>query len=708
MPNNMPDHSDVPIPANHTGNNNAPNGTEVPCYRSETSRENAPPHIAIAAQPQPSSSIQHPTSNAAGQSPAPLPRPSAPGPRPSDPPAADPLTYTVNLISAFTAADLETQTLPYVMLRADLTDEDRDRIVTALTDRAAELGVKLTRREILARAGREGRTHKPDANDDGVTHFSDFGREFRCDGYICTDAGVFKKTAGARENALVCPHAIFPVGRETNLNTNVESIVLLYDRGEGLESHTAPRSVLASQTKILSLGDAGIAVHAANARLLSEFLIAMDALNGDRSVRTESASALGWYMGHTRFLPCRLTETEYRVHADPDEDMARRFDAIRGQGDPEAWVRTVGAARLKSLPLRLALAASFASPLLSPLGQQPFLVHFWGRTGVGKTVALQAAASVWADPAPGKYLCSFNATAVGLELNAAFLRHLPLCVDELMVRTADGEREFSHLIYTLCEGTGRTRGKKDGGLRRQSDWALTVISTGERPITGGTAFGGAVNRVIEVEMETPLCEDFAALISCIGANCGWAGETYLKEIVARGFPRVREQTVKWARAFRDLGVTGKQAAAAAALLMADTLASKFVFGDTDHLLQPGDLLPYLKKEADLDPEADVLEAVFASLAGNPGKIKGFDGSEYEKETWGKLMPKEPLDGDKQYVAIIGAVFDKLVRDAGGDPTAVLRYADRKGLVKKGSDERLRRMIRIGKIHTRCVVIGIEG
>ena len=154
-------------------------------------------------------------------------------------------------------------------------------------------------------------------------------------------------------------------------------------------------------------------------------------------------------------------------------------------------------------------------------------------------------------------------------------------------------------------------------------------------------------------------------------------------------------------------MTDKQAAAAAALLMADTLASKFVFGDTDHLLHPDDLLPYLKKEADLDPEADVLEAVFASLAGNPGKIKGFDGSDYEKETWGKLMPKEPLDGEKQYVAIIGAVFDKLVRDAGGDPTAVLRYADRKGLVKRGSDNRLRKSVRIGKIRTQCVVIQIE-
>ena len=71
------------------------------------------------------------------------------------------------------------------------------------------------------------------------------------------------------------------------------------------------------------------------------------------------------------------------------------------------------------------------------------------------------------------------------------------------------------------------------------------------------------------------------------------------------------------------------------------------------------------------------------------------------------MPKEPLDGDKQYVAIIGAVFDKLVRDAGGDPTAVLRYADRMGMVKRANDERLRRSVRMGKLQTRCVVIEIE-
>ena len=53
------------------------------------------------------------------------------------------------------------------------------------------------------------------------------------------------------------------------------------------------------------------------------------------------------------------------------------------------------------------------------------------------------------------------------------------------------------------------------------------------------------------------------------------------------------------------------------------------------------------------------------------------------------------------------LFDKPVRDAGGDPTTVLRYADRMGMVKRANDERLRRSVRMGKLQTRCVVIEIE-
>ena len=85
-----------------------------------------------------------------------------------------------------------------------------------------------------------------------------------------------------------------------------------------------------------------------------------------------------------------------------------------------------------STTARVILAASFASPLLEVLGALPFFVHLWGvDSGTGKTVALMLAASVWGDPAVGAYIKTFDATVVGHEKTAAFLNHLPLCLDEL-------------------------------------------------------------------------------------------------------------------------------------------------------------------------------------------------------------------------------------------------------------------------------------
>ncbi|CDC00507.1 putative uncharacterized protein [Firmicutes bacterium CAG:41] len=163
----------------------------------------------------------------------------------------------------------------------------------------------------------------------------------------------------------------------------------------------------------------------------------------------------------------------------------------------------------------------------------PFFVHLWGDTETGKSVALLAAVSVWAEPVIGKYAYTFNSTDVGNELYAACLNSLPLCMDELQI--LNKRSDFDDIIYRLCEGTGRLRGKKDGGiqniktwrnciittgddiiyrlcegtgrLRAKKDggiqniktWRNCIITTGERPITSMSSGGGAVNRVIEIE-----------------------------------------------------------------------------------------------------------------------------------------------------------------------------------------------------------------
>ena len=48
------------------------------------------------------------------------------------------------------------------------------------------------------------------------------------------------------------------------------------------------------------------------------------------------------------------------------------------------------------------MAASFASVLLEPLKVLPFVLHLWGTTGTGKTVALMVAMSIWGNPQNGR------------------------------------------------------------------------------------------------------------------------------------------------------------------------------------------------------------------------------------------------------------------------------------------------------------------
>ena len=129
---------------------------------------------------------------------------------------------------------------------------------------------------------------------------------------------------------------------------------------------------------------------------------------------------------------------------DGDASFRCLYDSIIDQsGTLDAWCNAMTEIRKGSTEARIVLAASFAAPVLSVVGSLPFFVHLWGGTGTGKTVALMAAASVWGNPATGRYVQTFNSTQVGQERTAAFLNHLPYCIDELqLTRDSKGKTNF--------------------------------------------------------------------------------------------------------------------------------------------------------------------------------------------------------------------------------------------------------------------------
>ena len=184
---------------------------------------------------------------------------------------------------------------------------------------------------------------------------------------------------------------------------------------------------------------------------------------------------------------------------DGDTSFKNLYNSVQSHGSHTEWYRIALECRQMSVTARILLAASFASPLLSIVGSLPFFVHLWGvDSGTGKTVALMLAASVWGNPAVGSYTQTFNGTQVGQERTAAFLNHLPMCLDELqLTKNSKGQSNFD--VYQLAQGVGRARGTKTGGVDKVPTWSCCFLTTGESPITSGAAGAGAVNRVIDIE-----------------------------------------------------------------------------------------------------------------------------------------------------------------------------------------------------------------
>jgi putative DNA primase/helicase len=135
-------------------------------------------------------------------------------------------------------------------------------------------------------------------------------------------------------------------------------------------------------------------------------------------------------------------------------------------------------ARGHALPV-LAVSAAFAGPLLHLVGQEGGGVNIFGVSSKGKTTLLQTAASVWGRGDSSGYLRAWRTTANGLEGVAASATDTALILDELGIVEA---RDAAPSLYSLSNGVGKNRARRDGSLRNPRNWRVLIISSGEIPI----------------------------------------------------------------------------------------------------------------------------------------------------------------------------------------------------------------------------------
>jgi hypothetical protein len=365
--------------------------------------------------------------------------------------------------------------------------------------------------------------------------------------------------------------------RLENIDTGLEKTEIAFYRNNRWKRIAAPRSEIFNKASLMKFADSGLPVTSDSSGDIVVYLNDYESANTGVIPFTRSIGRVGWF--GSEFYP-------YLIHGDiVFESEYNEADTIvqslHSQGNKELWLKT--AEKIRKNPLsRMLLACSFASPLLELLNHRVFVVHIWHDSRSGKTAALKFALSVWGDPQ--KLLNSYNTTVVGLERTCGTMKHLPFAIDELQSLNTRG-LSIENIVFPLCNGFGKMRGAKSGGLQNIPTWRNIILSTGEMPMSNENSIDGINTRVLEL-YGRPVhdIESACEIHKIIETNYGFAGEDYIKYL-AESKVRIREDYIRMQSALKEQfkalysGEPGIHIDNAGAACLADYYASIAVFNN---------------------------------------------------------------------------------------------------------------------------------
>lgn len=589
----------------------------------------------------------------------------------------------------YTEDDFLYTTLPYEELQEYAKNPFvHQRMVEAMARYAAGVGFKQLKKFYKAylaglKQSSAGGTVYVGGN---PTCFDGQPMELNAGDWEADDSGIRRNFGGV--DCVACPHPVMPVERLVNIDTGEEKLRLAFRKGTIWRRHIVEKKVLASANKVTELAGIGIAVNSETARNFVRYIGDLENLNYDIIPERKSIGRFGYIAGEG-FSPY-----VDGLIFDGDANFAAMFQTVHERGSFDKWKQMAAEVRAMSVTAKIVLAASFASPLLQPLGCLPFFVHLWGvDSGTGKTVALMVAASVWGDPSVGSYVKTFDGTAVGMEKTAAFLNNLPLCLDELqLAKDAKGKTNFD--VYRLAQGVGRTRGNRSGGVDKTPTWQNCILSTGESPLTGQASGAGAVNRVIDIECKanSVVITDGMRVSGAVKRNFGHAGKAFVEKLYAAGDDVPQEIHNRYQVLFKTLAAqdtTEKQAMAAAAIVLGDELACRWIFGGTEQPVTMEQISEFLTSRAAVSAGERAYKYLCDWVSQNSNKLTG-------KTDNGDVLGT--LDGCRAY--IIRSVFERVLQDAGYSMKATISWLKQAGLIETRAKNNTKAR-RINGVPTEC-------
>ena len=462
------------------------------------------------------------------------------------------------------------------------------------------------------------------------------------------------------------------------------------------KSITVDRSNAMSNSKIVALADYDFPATSETSRALVSYLSDFESLNIGLIPTEVSTSKFGW--SDDEFVP--YTD---KIIFDGNASYKSLVDSITSAGDYETWKSIVSRIRKSGRKEPLVyMAASFGSVLLKLINIAPFIVNLYGSTSKGKTVSLMMAASIWANPTGRGYIAESTSTANSLEIRQGILNHLPLMIDDLSkIRDKDKEK-FIDLIYMLCAGGGKNRLNRNIEMRDTSTWDNIILTNIERPLTDETMQGGAINRVLDFEIQPgDIFEPGVGneVVTILSENYGFAGVEFVKCIQFLGHDTIpnlvkgHEQKIREAAARTGERKEDKQITPLAVLMLADEIAERMIFKDGVRL-DMDYCLENIKSREQVSEMQRAYEHFLDACSINRSK---FDNNEFG-DVWGAWRD--------EYIFIIPSALEKIAKEYNFSVKQFIGWCKERDILMSDGDQRNMKKVSLGGYNkrVRCYAI----
>lgn len=341
---------------------------------------------------------------------------------------------------------------------------------------------------------------------------------------------------------MLLPYDLFPV--DILNNNGIHEVHMLAVRKDQLQEVLVPQKSIATKDDTLKhLASQNIlaAFGSGNDKNLYEYIRASIEKMSTEKSPVRIPAAYGW-QDDGSFV---FNSSIYRAGADPVTVPLPGLENIvsntKPTGSLEAWQEVIKMMVRRKLWKHLTVfLAGVASPLMRFTGLFGVTMHCASaESGTGKSLALDAAASVWGHPI--HYRTGSGTSAVAMQQRLGHLRSLPLVTDEITTNNRRDFEWFPAFLFSMSEGRGKER--MESGTNRErlnlSIWAALALMSSNRPaidyLTSVRQHSseGELRRLIEMPMDEKLQWDAQEIeiIKSLQHNYAVAGDVLARYFV---------------------------------------------------------------------------------------------------------------------------------------------------------------------------------